>query len=112
MIIVFFFNKLKNFEIDIIKFEYEKIILNFDLNKIVRRRNAILTKFFENLKVDVIIKKTFNEKKKHKKSFRRRKRAIDERKHLLFLLIEHVLYKYIQKKTIYDFFRKFLVFFE
>ena len=64
-----FFNELKNFEIDIIKFEREKIILKIDLKKFVRRRNAILTKIFENLKIDVIIKKTFDEKKNIKKIF-------------------------------------------
>ena len=64
-----FFNELKNFEIDIIKFEREKIILKIDLKKFARRRNAILTKIFENLKVDVIIKKTFDEKKNIKKKF-------------------------------------------
>ena len=64
-----FFNELKNFEIDIIKFEREKIILKIDLKKFVRRRNAILTKIFENSKVDVIMKKTFDEKKNIKKKF-------------------------------------------
>ena len=62
-----FFNKLKNFNVDIIKFEYEKIILKIDLKKFARRYNAILTKFIKNSKVDVIIKKTFDEKKNMKK---------------------------------------------
>ena len=62
-----YFNELKNFEIDIIKFEREKIILKIDLKKFVRRRNAILTKIFENSKIDVIMKKTFDEKKNIKK---------------------------------------------
>ena len=64
-----FFNELKNFEINIIKFEREKIILKIDLKKFARRRNAILTKIFENSKIDVIIKKTFDEKKTIKKVF-------------------------------------------
>ena len=64
-----FFNKLKNFEIDIIKFKREKIILKIDLKKFVCRPNVILIKIFENLKIDVIIKKTFNEKKNIKKNF-------------------------------------------
>ena len=58
-----FFNELKNFEIDIIKLEREKIILKINLKKFVCRRGAILTKIFENSKIDVIIKKTFDEKK-------------------------------------------------
>ena len=62
-----FFNELKNFEIDIIKFEREKTILKIDLKEFARRCNAILTKTFENSKTDVIMKKTFDEKKKHKK---------------------------------------------
>ena len=41
-----------------------------------------------------------------KKKIRRRKRAIDERKHLLFSLIKHVLYKRIQKNDL-RFFSKF-----
>ena len=103
-----FFNELKNFEIDIIKFERERTILKIDLKKLVRRRDAILTKILENSKIDVTIKKTFDEKKKNmkKKSFRRRKRAIEERKHLSFSLIEHVLCKCIQKSDL-RFFSKF-----
>ena len=66
-LIIVFFNELKNFEIDIIRFEREKTILNFDLNEVARRRNAILTKIFENSKIDVIIKKAFDEKKKNMK---------------------------------------------
>ena len=64
-----FFNELKNFEIDIIKFKREKIILKIDLKKFARRRDAILTKIFENSKIDVIMKKTFDEKKNKKKIF-------------------------------------------
>ena len=111
-LIIVFFNKLKNFEVDIIKFEREKVILNFDLNEVARRRDAILTKIFENLKVDVTMKKTFDEKKKNmkKKSFRRRKRVIDERKHLSLSLIEHVLCKCISKSDLRFFLKFFYIF--
>ena len=62
-----FFNELKNFDVDIIKFKREKTILKIDLKKFVHHCDVILTKFIENSKVDVIIKKTFDEKKNMKK---------------------------------------------
>ena len=60
-------NELKNLEIDTIRPEREKAILNLDLNEVARRRDAILTKTLEDSEADVTMKKASDEKEKDMK---------------------------------------------
>ena len=66
-LVIALFNELKNLEVDIIRPERGRAILNLDLNEVARRRDAILAEISEDSEADVTMKKTSDEEEKNMK---------------------------------------------